>query len=282
MLAAGPLAGLRASACCTAGCRPTRRSARCAPSPSARSTCWWRRRSSRSGVDVANATAMVVLDADRFGVSQLHQLRGRVGRGGHPGLCLLVTDAEADSPARERLDAVAATTDGFELSRLDLEQRREGDVLGASQSGRRSGLRLLSVHRRRGRHRRRPARPPSGRRRRPDADRSSRPAGARSTGSASPSRPTSWRRHDAHDDPDHRRRRRRPPDHGRRPGTRTRPTSDRVREALFSSLESSLGSLSGLRFLDLYAGSGAIGLEARSRGAGVGHLRRAGPRAPPR
>ncbi len=97
------------------------------------------------GVDVGNATTMVILDADRFGVSQLHQMRGRVGRGGHPGLCLLVTTAEPDSPARERLDAVAATTDGFELSRLDLEQRREGDVLGASQSGRRSGLKLLSV-----------------------------------------------------------------------------------------------------------------------------------------
>jgi len=72
-------------------------------------------------------------------------MRGRVGRGGHPGLCLLVTQAERGSAARERLDAVAATTDGFELSRLDLEQRREGDVLGASQSGSRSGLRLLSV-----------------------------------------------------------------------------------------------------------------------------------------
>jgi ATP-dependent DNA helicase RecG len=97
------------------------------------------------GVDVANATAMVVMDADRFGVSQLHQLRGRVGRGSAPGLCLLVTDAEAGTPARDRLDAVAATQDGFELSRLDLETRREGDVLGASQSGRRSSLRLLSV-----------------------------------------------------------------------------------------------------------------------------------------
>jgi ATP-dependent DNA helicase RecG len=97
------------------------------------------------GVDVANATVMVVLDADRFGVSQLHQLRGRVGRGSAAGLCLLVTDAETGTPARERLDAVAATLDGFELSRLDLETRREGDVLGASQSGRRSSLRLLSV-----------------------------------------------------------------------------------------------------------------------------------------
>ena len=92
------------------------------------------------GVDVANATTMVLLDADRFGVSQLHQMRGRVGRGGLPGLCLLVSYAEAGTPARERLDAVAATTDGFELSRLDLDQRREGDVLGASQSGFRSSL----------------------------------------------------------------------------------------------------------------------------------------------
>ena len=101
------------------------------------------------GVDVANATMMVVLDADRFGVSQLHQLRGRVGRGGLPGLCLLVTyAADAAARPRERLDAVAATTDGFELSRVDLEQRREGDVLGASQSGRRSSLRLLSRARR--------------------------------------------------------------------------------------------------------------------------------------
>lgn len=97
------------------------------------------------GVDVANATAMVLLDADRFGISQLHQLRGRVGRGGHPGLCLLVTHAQAGTPARERLDAVAATTDGFELSRIDLEQRREGNVLGTSQSGYHSSLQSLQV-----------------------------------------------------------------------------------------------------------------------------------------
>ncbi len=97
------------------------------------------------GVDVHNATVMALLDADRFGVSQLHQLRGRVGRGGHPGLCLLVSPAERGSPARDRLDAVAATTDGFELSKVDLEQRREGDVLGASQAGYRSGLRTLRV-----------------------------------------------------------------------------------------------------------------------------------------
>jgi ATP-dependent DNA helicase RecG len=97
------------------------------------------------GVDVANATIMVIMDADRFGVSQLHQLRGRVGRGTSPGLCLLVTASVDESPARERLDAVSKTLDGFELSRIDLEQRREGDVLGASQSGTRSHLRLLRV-----------------------------------------------------------------------------------------------------------------------------------------
>jgi ATP-dependent DNA helicase RecG len=97
------------------------------------------------GVDVPNATTMVIMDADRFGVSQLHQLRGRVGRGGHHGLCLLVTAAAAEGPARERLDAVAATSDGFTLSRLDLEQRREGDVLGSAQAGRRSSLKLLTL-----------------------------------------------------------------------------------------------------------------------------------------
>jgi ATP-dependent DNA helicase RecG len=97
------------------------------------------------GVDVPNATVMVIMDSDRFGVSQLHQLRGRVGRGTSPGLCLLVTSAAAESSARERLDAVSKTQDGFELSRIDLEQRREGDVLGATQSGSRSHLRLLRV-----------------------------------------------------------------------------------------------------------------------------------------
>ncbi len=97
------------------------------------------------GVDVPNATVMVIMDAERFGVSQLHQLRGRVGRGKAPGLCLLVTEAPPDSPSRERLQAVAATTDGFKLARLDLEQRREGDVLGAAQAGRQSSLRLLRL-----------------------------------------------------------------------------------------------------------------------------------------
>ncbi|MFB7557850.1 ATP-dependent DNA helicase RecG [Streptomyces brevispora] len=97
------------------------------------------------GVNVPNATAMVIMDADRFGVSQLHQLRGRVGRGSAPGLCLLVSEAHEASPARARLSAVAATLDGFELSRIDLEERREGDVLGQAQSGVRSSLRVLSV-----------------------------------------------------------------------------------------------------------------------------------------
>ncbi|MFC1435901.1 ATP-dependent DNA helicase RecG [Streptacidiphilus sp. N1-3] len=97
------------------------------------------------GVNVPNATVMVIMDADRFGVSQLHQLRGRVGRGSAPGLCLLVSEMPGASAARQRLDAVAGTLDGFELSRIDLEQRREGDVLGQAQSGVRSSLRVLSV-----------------------------------------------------------------------------------------------------------------------------------------
>jgi ATP-dependent DNA helicase RecG len=97
------------------------------------------------GVDVPNATVMVILDADRFGVSQLHQLRGRVGRGGNAGLCLFLTSAEEGSLALERVTAVAKTLDGFELSEIDLELRREGDVLGQSQSGGRSSLKLLRV-----------------------------------------------------------------------------------------------------------------------------------------
>jgi ATP-dependent DNA helicase RecG len=97
------------------------------------------------GVNVPNASVMVVLDADRFGISQLHQLRGRVGRGEHAGLCLLVSGAEPESLAMQRLEAVAATNDGFELSEVDLEFRGEGDVLGRMQSGGRSGLKLLRV-----------------------------------------------------------------------------------------------------------------------------------------
>ena len=95
------------------------------------------------GVNVPNATLMIIMDADRFGISGLHQLRGRVGRGGAAGTCLLVTRQEADGISRERLDAVAGTTDGFELSRIDLQQRREGDILGAAQSGRKSTLKFL-------------------------------------------------------------------------------------------------------------------------------------------
>ncbi len=97
------------------------------------------------GVDVPNATVMVVVDADRFGMSQLHQLRGRVGRGGNAGLCLLLTAAEDGSLALERVQAVAETLDGFKLSEIDLELRREGDVLGTTQSGGRSSLKLLRV-----------------------------------------------------------------------------------------------------------------------------------------
>jgi len=97
------------------------------------------------GVDVSNASVMVISDADRFGISQLHQLRGRIGRGAHPGVCLLLTTTDEESVARQRLDAVAATRDGFALAEVDLEQRREGDVLGASQSGVRSSLKLLRV-----------------------------------------------------------------------------------------------------------------------------------------
>lgn len=97
------------------------------------------------GVNVPNATMMIIMDADSFGVSQLHQLRGRVGRGDVPGLCLLVTDSLDGTSARARLEAVESTLDGFELSKLDLELRREGDILGATQSGRRSGLKMLSL-----------------------------------------------------------------------------------------------------------------------------------------
>lgn len=97
------------------------------------------------GVDVPNASAMVVLDADRYGVSQLHQLRGRIGRGSFPGICLFVSGVDPRTPAAQRLQQVAQTNDGFAVAELDLEQRREGDVLGAEQAGGRSTLRLLRV-----------------------------------------------------------------------------------------------------------------------------------------
>jgi ATP-dependent DNA helicase RecG len=97
------------------------------------------------GINVPNASLMVILDADRFGVSQLHQLRGRIGRGAHPGLCLMLSQLPFGHPALQRLEEVAKTTDGFALAELDLTQRREGDVLGAAQSGRKSQLKLLSL-----------------------------------------------------------------------------------------------------------------------------------------
>lgn len=97
------------------------------------------------GVNIPNATTMVVLDADRFGISQLHQLRGRVGRGSETGICLLISAGEDGSLASQRLSALASTTDGFRLSELDLELRGEGDVLGENQAGTKSQLRLLKV-----------------------------------------------------------------------------------------------------------------------------------------
>ena len=133
------------SASCTAGCSRRRRTRSCASSPAGAIDVLVATTVIEVGVDVPNATVMVIMDAERFGVSQLHQLRGRVGRGSAPGLCLLVTEAPPASPSRERLEAVAATLDGFKLSRLDLEQRREGDVLGAAQAGRQSSLRLLRL-----------------------------------------------------------------------------------------------------------------------------------------
>jgi ATP-dependent DNA helicase RecG len=97
------------------------------------------------GVDVANATVMVIMGADRFGLSQLHQLRGRVGRGDHAGLCLLLTDLDENGPALGRLDQLAATDDGFEVAEIDLQAREEGNVLGQSQHGRSRNLKYLSV-----------------------------------------------------------------------------------------------------------------------------------------
>ena len=204
------------------------------------------------GVDVPNATVMVMLDADRFGVSQLHQLRGRVGRGGHPGLCLLVTAAEAGQRRPgERLDAVAATTDGFELSRVDLEQRREGDVLGASQSGvPLAACRALRVLR--DEEIILAAREAAEALLAADPELAATPPwpaavvrpGATPWQSGLPGEVVTRIIGGAAG--------------GRRlatpPGGDTRPTSDRVREALFSAIEAWCGSLAGLRFLDLYAG----------------------------
>ena len=224
------------------------------------------------GVDVANATTMVLLDADRFGVSQLHQLRGRVGRGGLPG------PVPAGHPRRRPAPRRASgstpwprTTDGFELSRVDLEQRREGDVLGRSQSGFRSSLQNLRccATRRRSWP---PARPPRPARRRPDLAAHPRLAAAVAEMEAITAgrlhgevmTPRSGARHDA----DHRR-----AAGGRRIQTPRGAAPDRRATgcARRCSRPSSPGAgrCSGLRFLDLYAGSGAVGLEAWSRGAGV-------------
>jgi ATP-dependent DNA helicase RecG len=144
MLAAGPLAGLRLAPL-HGRLQPDEKDRTMAEFGAGRVDVLVATTVIEVGVDVPNATVMAVMDAERFGISQLHQLRGRIGRGADAGVCLLVTEAPAGSPPRDRLDAVAATTSGFELARLDVEQRREGDVLGAAQSGRRSALRLLSL-----------------------------------------------------------------------------------------------------------------------------------------
>ena len=228
------------------------------------------------GVDVPNATTMVIMDAERFGVSQLHQLRGRVGRGAHAGLCLLVTEAPADSAARERLDAVAETGDGFQLSRLDLAQRREGDVLGSAQAGRRSSLKLLRLLAdedliasarveatalvaddpqldRRIRRSRTPsttssatARPSSSTRPEPRPERVTGRLSSHDTGHRGDRGRAQARRPARHHDPA-----------DQRPGARGPVRLAPVRARPFD----------GARVLDLYAGSGAIGLEALSRGA---------------
>jgi ATP-dependent DNA helicase RecG len=100
------------------------------------------------GVDVPNATVMVVLDADRFGIAQLHQLRGRVGRGAHASTCWLVTTPDPEHPGAPspRVEALVASTDGFELAEVDLELRGEGTIMGAAQKGR-TDLKLASLRR---------------------------------------------------------------------------------------------------------------------------------------
>ena len=147
------------SRCCTAGWHPTTRTGVMRAFAAGDVDVLVSTTVIEVGVDVPNATVMVVLDADRFGVSQLHQLRGRIGRGGHAGLCLLVSAADPASTSMERLTAVAATRDGFELSRVDLEQRREGDVLGTEQTGRPLEPEAALGAARRGRHRARPRAP---------------------------------------------------------------------------------------------------------------------------
>ena len=257
---------------CTAGCTPDEKDRTMPPSPPAASTCSSPRRSIEVGVDVPNATVMVVMDADRFGVSQLHQLRGRVGRGGHPGLCLLVTELPDGAPARERLDAVAATTDGFELARLDVEQRREGDVLGVAQSGRPLAAEAAVAAARR-RPDRRGARRGDRRSSRPTptspGTRRSRP---RSRPWSPTSRPSTSTRRDPH------RRRARPRGAGCRPRPRHPPD---VRTGPRGAVQLAARASRPRRraVLDLFAGSGAVGLEALSRGAAPRRPRRVRPRA---
>ena len=216
------------------------------------------------GVDVPNATVMV--DHGRRPVRRLAAApAARPGRPRRPCracACSSPTPTPG-TPARERLDAVAATTDGFELARLDVEQRREGDVLGAAQSGPPPPAAAAVAAARRGAHRRRPRRGGRHRRRRPDPRASTRCSPRRCAPWSATSRPSSWRRHE----PPHRRRRGQGPAARRRRPTGTRPTSDRAREALFNTLAAQRATSTAPRVLDLYAGTGAVGLEALSRGA---------------
>ena len=234
------------------------------------------------GVDVPNATVMVILDADRFGVSQLHQLRGRVGRGGHPGLCLLVTGAEAGvAGPRAARRRSPRTTDGFELSpgrpRAAPRGRRaraaavRPPLQPAAALGARATRTIIAAARDAAdRAGRRPTRSCAG-------TPTSRPPW--SAAGASPTGPTTWRSRErgAHD-PDHRRA---PPAAGgsRRPRGDAHPADLRpgARGAVLGARVAAAARCTGLRFLDLYAGSGAVGLEACSRGAGRGHAGRARP-----
>ncbi|MDZ7733817.1 MAG: RsmD family RNA methyltransferase [Acidimicrobiia bacterium] len=221
------------------------------------------------GVDVPNATVMVVLDADRFGMAQLHQLRGRVGRGAHASTCFLL--GEATTPdGEERLTAMVRTTDGFELAEVDLDIRGEGTIMGERQKGR-NDLKLASL--RRDRERAGPQRGQVAVRGPRSRPRSRGAPAPRRGGRAVPGRGRGRLPAQGVGE------RRRYPGRMRvvagsagglrleaPPGDRVRPTSDRVREATFNALVS-LGAVEGVEVLDLFAGSGALGIEALSRGA---------------